>query len=162
MRLTAPIVAASAAAALIAGCSPGDEPADRAAAAAPTTRAATPTTATAPTGTAESTTGTAGTTTEPAAAAGATTSGSSHMISITVAAGQITPAPAPVDVRVDTPMVIDVTTDVDDELYVQGYEQRLPLKAGQPARLGFTADEPGQFEVRLAASGRLLCLLRVS
>lgn len=57
---------------------------------------------------------------------------------------------------------ITVTADVDDEVHVHGYDLFEPVVDGTPAEFTFTADIPGDFEVELEDSGRLLFSLRVS
>jgi len=145
MRFAAPIVLA-ALAALTAGCTPSDQPADVTSSTAPPPRAAATSTAT---------------TTSGAGATGTSAPEGGQVISVTVAGGQVTPAPAPVDVALGSTVVIEVTSDVPDSVHVHGYDQQADLVPGRPTRLELTADIPGQFEVELESAHELLLMLRV-
>lgn len=57
-------------------------------------------------------------------------------------------------------VVIEIVTDVADEVHLHGYDKEVRTSPGKPARLSFTADIPGVFEVELH-SGLLLCELQV-
>lgn len=57
-------------------------------------------------------------------------------------------------------VVIEVVTDVADEVHLHGYDKEAATQPGKPARLRFTANIPGVFEVELH-SGLLLCELQV-
>jgi hypothetical protein len=84
------------------------------------------------------------------------------VISATVAGGKVTPAPAPVDVKLGSTIAIEVTSDVADEIHVHGYDKTLQLEPGKPGRLELAATIPGQFEVELENAQLLLFNLRVS
>jgi hypothetical protein len=133
-------VALAAVAALSLGCSPSDQPSDI----QTTTAAPAP-----PRTTTEATTP-------------ASTSAATPVISVTVAGGQVTPAPAPVEVKLGTTVVIEITSDVADEAHVHGYDRLVPLEPGTPARLELVADQPGQFDVELENGQQLLFVLRVA
>jgi len=130
-------------AALTVGCSASDQPADvtsttAAPRAAATTTAASTTSAASP------------------------TSQANQVIAVTVAGGKVTPPPAPVDVKLGSTIVIQVTADVADEVHVHGYDKKLDAQPNQPARLELLANIPGQFEVELESAHLLLFTLRVS
>jgi len=156
----------AAVAALVAGCSPSDEPADPAAltttARPAPPRATTTTTAATSPATSSAATATGATTTPATTTAAAAAPNTSQAISVRATASQITPAPGPVDVKLGNLIAIEVTSDVADELRVQGYERILPLQAGQPGRLVLAANLSGEFQVVLASSQRLLFTLRVA
>ncbi|MCK5860761.1 hypothetical protein [Abyssibacter sp.] len=46
----------------------------------------------------------------------------------------------------------EVTSAVDDAMHVHGYEHHLPLPAGAPQTLEFTADRAGQHQLELHGS----------
>ena len=46
----------------------------------------------------------------------------------------------------------EVTSTVDDAMHVHGYEKHLPLPAGEPQLLEFTADRVGQHMLELHGS----------
>jgi hypothetical protein len=50
-------------------------------------------------------------------------------------------------------VVIVVKSDVADEIHLHGYDRSTEVKAGGTARLLFTADLPGRFEVELESRG---------
>jgi ABC-type Fe3+-hydroxamate transport system substrate-binding protein len=50
-------------------------------------------------------------------------------------------------------VVIVVTSDVADEIHLHGYDKSTDVTAGGTARLPFTADLPGRFEVELESRG---------
>jgi len=50
-------------------------------------------------------------------------------------------------------VVIAVKSDVADEIHLHGYDKSTDVKAGGTARLPFTADLPGRFEVELESRG---------
>ena len=50
-------------------------------------------------------------------------------------------------------VVIVVKSDVADEIHLHGYDKHADVTAGGTARLPFTADLPGRFEVELESRG---------
>lgn len=84
-----------------------------------------------------------------------------QVISVSVAGGNVNPPPGPVDVKLGSTVVIEVTADADDEIHVHGYEVTAPVQAGQPSRVTIMADAPGQFEVELHSNSLVLLTLRV-
>jgi len=82
--------------------------------------------------------------------AGSATPGADALIvTITEADGKVTPNGKKLDARVGQQVVLDVTSDRDDEIHAHiggdGYE--LEVKAGQRATGTFTLDSAGSFEV---------------
>lgn len=70
-------------------------------------------------------------------------------VDITLAGGEVTPNGKKLDVRVGQQVVLNVTSDEDDEIHAHtggdGYE--LEVEAGVPATGTFTLDSAGSFEV---------------
>ena len=70
-------------------------------------------------------------------------------INIAIARGKTVPSGEKINVRVGQRVILNVTSDTDDEIHAhtggEGYE--LPVRAGTPARGSFTLDNPGSFEV---------------
>lgn len=58
-------------------------------------------------------------------------------------------------------VLIVVRSDVSDEIHVHGYDVSRDVAPGEPARIRFTADVPGRFEVELEDRGVQLIDLRV-
>jgi hypothetical protein len=154
------MVLAAAAAAMTMACSPTREEPSTAqlntGSTPPLTSALTTTSAAVtPTGTAAVTpTGT----TEPPTSQ---TAAGKQVISVSVTNGQVSPAPAPVDVKLGGSLIIEVMSDTNDEIHVHGYEITAPVTAGQPTRIPLAATIPGQFDVELHSSSQLLLILRV-
>ena len=59
-------------------------------------------------------------------------------------------------------VTITVTADVNDEVHVHGYDEKVDLTAGTPGSVTFTADIPGQFEVELDNTHLRVLELQVS
>jgi hypothetical protein len=90
-----------------------------------------------------------------ASPAGGDTSGTASpaadalVVTITEANGEVSPNGQKLEARVGQQVVLDVTSDQDDEIHAhtggEGYE--LEVKAGQPAHGTFTLTTAGSFEV---------------
>jgi FtsP/CotA-like multicopper oxidase with cupredoxin domain len=92
---------------------------------------------------------------------GSATPAADVALTFTVAGGKATPGFQQVQVTQGQTVSITVTSDKDDELHVHGYDKELPLHAGTPATVTFTADQTGQFEVETHESGLRLASLVV-
>ncbi len=57
--------------------------------------------------------------------------------------------------------MLQVTSDVDDEVHVHGFDVEKPLDAGQTTTIELTADQQGVFEVETHESELLLVQLEV-
>jgi hypothetical protein len=135
-------------AAMTLGCSPNQRPSTA------TTTETTEPAVTAPTSATTTTTSVTATPTQ-------TTTSNGQLIRVTVAGGRVTPPPAPVDVRRGTTVVIEVTSDVAEQVHVHGYERMVDLQPGQPGRIQLTASNAGTFDVELERSRQQLFQLRV-
>ena len=106
----------------------------------------------------------AGASTPAAAAASATTTGApatssptapassaaaARTIDVTVAGTKITPAPETVKLKVGETLVLNVTSDHDDELHAHGFEVEKEMKAGVPVTMTLTTKTPGVYEVEM-------------
>jgi hypothetical protein len=91
---------------------------------------------------------------------GATTN--ARVINVTVRGGQVSGDTGRVEVPMNTPVSIQVTSDVADELHVHGYDKEAQIPAGGTGKVSFTADIPGVFEVELHGSEKQLLSLQVS
>lgn len=74
----------------------------------------------------------------------------------------MTPKPYRVKVALGEPLVLQVTSDVADEIHVHGYDITRDVAAGGTATLTFTPEAPGIFEVELESRGLRLLELQVS
>ncbi len=84
-----------------------------------------------------------------------------NVVAITIAGGQITPKPGVISVPLNEEVTIEITSDVEDEIHVHGYDKEFALKPGGTASVTFMADIPGIFEIETHESGDLLAELKV-
>ena len=82
-------------------------------------------------------------------------------INITIARGKTVPNGEKINVRVGQKVILNVTSDTDDEIHAhiggEGYE--LPVQAGTPARGSFTLENPGSFEVESHHLEKIIVIL---
>ncbi len=82
-------------------------------------------------------------------------------INIAIANGKTIPNGEKINVRVGQKVILNVTSDTDDEIHAhiggQGYE--LPVQAGTPAKGSFTIDSPGSFEVESHHLEKIIVIL---
>jgi hypothetical protein len=82
-------------------------------------------------------------------------------INITIANGKTIPNGEKINVRVGQKVILNVTSDTDDEVHAHiggpGYE--LPVLAGTPAKGEFTIDSPGSFEVESHHLEKIIVIL---
>ena len=118
----------------------------------------TPTTAQSPT--AASPTAESPTAASPTAGASA---GNAVTINVTIRAGKVTPSGEKIDVERGQTVVLNVTSDSDDEVHAhtagEGYE--LEVRAGQPTRGQFVAGDTGTFEIELHKLDLIVAILVV-
>lgn len=96
-----------------------------------------------------------GSTTANASPSGPTTSSSAPAeatepvveISVSVRDGKVKPKTRRVEVAKDSQLRLIVTSDVDDQLHVHGFEIDEEIEAGRPTTVEFVADQQGVFEV---------------
>lgn len=84
------------------------------------------------------------------------------VISLTISGGKVEGGAVRHDVKLGDEVTFRVTSDIDEELHVHGYDRKLELTAGTPAEVTFTADIPGVFEVELEHSGLKVAELKVA
>ena len=68
-------------------------------------------------------------------------------VTASVRDGKATPKPRRVQVPVGSTVRLQVTSDVDDEVHVHGFDVEEPLAAGRPTTIELHAEQPGLFEV---------------
>lgn len=85
-----------------------------------------------------------------------------RVLDVTFAGGEVSGVEGRVDVQKGERLVLRITSDVEEEIHVHGYDLYADLVPGQTAQLAFTADLPGSYEVELHDAGRPLFQLRVS
>ena len=82
-------------------------------------------------------------------------------INISIANGKTIPNGEKINVRVGQKVILNVTSDTDDEIHAHiggpGYE--LPVQAGTPARGSFTLENPGSFEVESHHLEKIIVIL---
>ncbi len=64
-------------------------------------------------------------------------------------------------VKLGEEIALRVTSDVNDELHVHGYDLKTDVKPAGPSTLRFTAELPGVYEVELEEAGVRLVELQV-
>jgi Cupredoxin-like domain len=82
-------------------------------------------------------------------------------IVVSVKDGKVSPKTHRVKVAVGSSVRILVSSDVDDEVHVHGYDIEREISAGQSVTIDFTADQPGIFEVETHETDLLLFQLQV-
>jgi heme/copper-type cytochrome/quinol oxidase subunit 2 len=82
-------------------------------------------------------------------------------IVVSVKDGKVSPKADRVKVAEGGPVQILVSSDVDDEVHVHGYDIEREVSAGQPTTIEFTANQTGVFEVETHQSNLLLLRLQV-
>ncbi len=58
-------------------------------------------------------------------------------------------------------VVINLSSDADHEVHLHGYDKEVELKAGQPGKMEFTANQTGRFIVELHPSEQEIAALQV-
>jgi hypothetical protein len=96
-----------------------------------------------------------------AGTSGAPQAGAAQVIALTVTGGRVSGATGRVPVRLGSPVALQVTADVAEEVHVHGYDLMKDTVPGQPVTIQFTADIPGVFEVELEESKLPLTRLQV-
>jgi len=133
--------------AALAGCSSGETIADG----APTSTEPSPTSS-GPTSPAEQ---------SPTAQESSTPAEQAVEVTVSVRDGTVTPPTRRVEVARDSLVRLLVTSDVDDEVHVHGYEVEGQLEAGRTATVELVAAESGVFAVETHDSGLELLQLEV-
>jgi hypothetical protein len=82
-------------------------------------------------------------------------------INIVISRGKTIPSGEKINVRVGQQVILNVTSDTDDEIHAHtggdGYE--LPVRAGTPAKGSFTLDSAGSFEVESHHLEKIIVIL---
>jgi hypothetical protein len=87
--------------------------------------------------------------------------GVDQLVVVAVRDGDVTGPEGRVPVERGSNVQIRVTSDVTDEVHLHGYDKSVDVKAGHTAKLTFTADIPGVFEVELESRALRLTQLQV-
>lgn len=86
---------------------------------------------------------------------------SGRTVSITVAGSTVTPAPTQVDLPTGQTLTVVVTSDHDDVLHAHGFGIEQQIKAGVPATIALTGNDPGVYEVELHHPALMLLTVAV-
>jgi heme/copper-type cytochrome/quinol oxidase subunit 2 len=82
-------------------------------------------------------------------------------ININISGRKTVPNGEKINVRVGQQVILNVTSDTDDEIHAhiggEGYE--LPVRAGRPSKGSFTIDSPGSFEVESHHLEKIIVIL---
>jgi hypothetical protein len=110
-----------------------------------------------------STTASPGTSKSPAPSRSPSPTTDALTINITISNGRVDPNGKKMDVRRGQTIVLNVTSDQDDEIHAhtsdQGYE--LEVKAGKPTRGELVVSDPGRFEVESHHLEKVIVILNV-
>ena len=98
----------------------------------------------------------------PAAAPTTAAPAAPRVLDVRYTGGEVSGVDSRVPVELGEQVVLRVTSDVEDEVHVHGYDLDLALVPGRPAEVTFTADIAGVYEVELHDARRPLFQLRVS
>lgn len=82
-------------------------------------------------------------------------------VRVSVADGKVKPATRRVEVERDSQVRLLITSDVDDDVHVHGYDIEATLEAGRTTTLELVADQQGVFEVETHDGGLTLLQLQV-
>ncbi len=85
-------------------------------------------------------------------------------IDVTIKDGKVDPSGKKLDVALGTTVVLNVTSDEDDEIHAHigsGDGYSLEVKAGQPARGQFTMKDSGSFDVESHHLEKIIVILNV-
>ncbi len=85
-----------------------------------------------------------------------------QVVELTFAGGEVTSGAGRVAVAAGSPVRLEVTSDVDEEVHVHGYDIEVPVAAGATTTVELVGDLPGVWEVELHDSGQLLCELEIA
>lgn len=84
------------------------------------------------------------------------------VLEVVVEGGSVIEGGGRQSVPLGSTVALVVTSDVEEEIHLHGYDVELAVEPGVPAVLEFTADIPGVFEVELHGSGLGLWDLEIS
>ncbi len=76
--------------------------------------------------------------------------------------GTVEGGPQQVEVKLGSMVALTVTSDIDEEIHVHGYDEYLDISAGETTTLLFEARIPGVFEAELEGNGQRLIEFEVS
>lgn len=82
-------------------------------------------------------------------------------VGVSVHDGKVSPKPRRVAVPLGSQVRMQITSDVDDEVHVHGYDVEETLEAGRTTTVELQADQPGLFEVETHESELELLQLEV-
>lgn len=82
-------------------------------------------------------------------------------VRVSVADGKVKPATRRVEVERDSQVRLLITSDVDDDVHVHGYDIEATLEAGRTTTVELVADQRGVFEVETHDGGLTLLQLQV-
>ena len=83
-------------------------------------------------------------------------------IEVTIVDNTISGVDQRVEVELGSIVELTITSDVDEEIHIHGYDEFVTLVAGEPAVLTFEASIPGVFEAELEGRGQRVTEFEVS
>lgn len=82
-------------------------------------------------------------------------------VDITIAGGKVSPVAKTVRVGRGETVRVTAVSDVEESVHIHGYDRTLTLSPGRPAQVSFPADQSGVFEIETHDSGTLVAKLTV-
>jgi uncharacterized cupredoxin-like copper-binding protein len=82
-------------------------------------------------------------------------------VAFAITDGRKTSGPDRIDATSGDSLTLELTSNVADELHVHGYDKEVELAPNVTARLTFTTDIPGTFEIELHSNDAAITSLRV-
>ena len=101
--------------------------------------------------------------TSPAATPTATPSPTPEVrtIAIKLADGKASPNGTRVNLVKGEKIILDITSDRDDEVHIHGFDKEIPVKAGKRVKAELVADRTGRYEVESHHPELLILVLQV-
>ncbi|GAA2108357.1 hypothetical protein GCM10009841_28760 [Microlunatus panaciterrae] len=95
------------------------------------------------------------------ATAGPSAPANAVTIDIRLQNGKVSPNGAKINVEQGRTVVLNITSDHDDEVHVHGYDLEIPVKAGASVSRSFVADQLGSVEVESHEPSKIIVILNV-
>ena len=90
-----------------------------------------------------------------------TTAPEGTQLVVTIRGGEPVDGIVRAEAKQGDPVVVIVRSDVADEVHVHGYDLTADVAPGKPARIEFTANLTGRFEIELEDRGKQIAQLTV-
>jgi hypothetical protein len=84
-------------------------------------------------------------------------------LDVSISDGKVDPSGRKLDVPLGTTVVLQITSDIDDEIHAHLGDDDFSLRvnAGEPKSGKFVVEEPGSFDVESHELGKIIVILNV-